>query len=136
MSRPLMVLSVVLAMVAGALLNGLRPAEAEDAASGTSALSTHVLDAAAGTPVGGVPVKLEQGGAVVAQGKTDKDGRLALGPESLAPGTYRLTFDIHAIYVQSFYPEIAITFRVAVPQSHLHLPILLSPFAYSTYRGS
>ena len=53
MTRPSMVLSVVLAMVAGALLNGLRPAAAEDAASGASALSTHVLDAAKGTPVGG-----------------------------------------------------------------------------------
>lgn len=136
MTRPSMVLSVVLAMVAGVLLNGLRPAAAEDAASGASALSTHVLDAAAGTPVGGVPVKLAQGDAVVAQGKTDADGRLALGPASLAPGTYRLSFDIQAAHAQSFYPEIVVTFRVTEPQTHLHLPILLSPFAYSTYRGS
>jgi 5-hydroxyisourate hydrolase len=123
-------------MVAGVVLSGLRLAEAEDAASGAMALSTHVLDAAAGKPVGGVPVKLEQGGAVVAQGKTDQDGRLALGPASLAPGTYRLSFDIQATNNQSFYPEIVVTFRLTEPQTHLHLPILLSPFAYSTYRGS
>lgn len=61
---------------------------------------------------------------------------LELGPESLAPGTYRLIFDVDGAYKQSFYPEITVTFRITDPQSHLHLPILLSPFAYTTYRGS
>ncbi|SMD21144.1 5-hydroxyisourate hydrolase [Kibdelosporangium aridum] len=102
----------------------------------SSAVTTHVLDAALGRPAAGVPVRLESADGVVASGVTDSDGRLrTLGPSSLAPGVYRLVFDIAAYHgPEAFYPTITVEFRFA--EGHYHVPILLSPFAYSTYRGS
>lgn len=106
-------------------------------------LSTHVLDAALGRPAAGVAVRLERAadvpGAGPAAGVTDGDGRLAdLAPQ--AAGTYRLVFDTAAYFAATgqsgFYPEVTITFTVADPGAHLHVPLLLSPYAYSTYRGS
>ncbi|WP_158843208.1 hydroxyisourate hydrolase [Saccharothrix deserti] len=98
-------------------------------------LSTHVLDAELGRPKVGVPVRLERDSAVLAEGLTDDDGRLRF-TDTLFPGVYRLVFEVDAL----FYPEIAITFRVVAEREggppHLHLPILLSPFAFTTYRGS
>ncbi len=132
-----MALTLVAATIAGIWL-GVgegRGAVAAEAAA-TSALSTHVLDTNGGRPAAGVPVRLERAGEVLGQGKTDKDGRLELGPAQLGPGTYRMVFDINTYNPQSFYPEITLTFRISGPESHLHLPILLSPFAFSTYRGS
>lgn len=96
-------------------------------------LSTHVLDAARGRPAAGVAVRLERDGAVVATAVTDADGRVAdVGP--LAAGVHRLVFDTAAL--SPFYPEVVIAFAVADPAEHHHVPLLLSPFAYSTYRGS
>ena len=92
-------------------------------------LSTHVLDAEAGRPRVGVPVRLERDGEVLATGRTDEDGRLRF-PEELSPGVHRLVFEVDT----PFYPEITIAFRVT--EGHLHVPILLSPFAFTTYRGS
>lgn len=102
-------------------------------------LSTHVLDAALGRPAAGVAVRLERDGAVVAEAVTDADGRVrSLG--ELAAGTHRLTFDTGAYFAASgrtaFYPEVTVAFTVADPDEHHHVPLLLSPFAYSTYRGS
>lgn len=103
----------------------------------SSAVTTHVLDAAQGCPAVGVPVRLEAAdGSLVASGVTDSDGRLrTLGPSALDPGIYRLVFDVAAYHGPSaFYPSITVEFRFA--SGHYHVPILLSPFAYSTYRGS
>ena len=107
-----------------------------------SHVTTHVLDAARGRPAAGVAVRLERAdGAIVATGRTDADGRCAcLGPERLDPATYRLRFDTGAYFdeqqQETFYPEVTIEFRLADVEQHYHVPLLLSPFAYSTYRGS
>jgi len=103
-----------------------------------SQLSTHVLDSAVGRPAAGVPVALFQNGELLAEGKTDSDGRVSsLGPELLAPGGYTLLFDTAAYFAgrPSFYPRVIIDFMITGPE-HYHVPLLLSPFAYSTYRGS
>jgi 5-hydroxyisourate hydrolase len=105
----------------------------------TSAVTTHVLDSAMGRPAAGVPVSLSTSeGVVLASGVTDSDGRLrTLGPTSLDPGVYRLEFDIAAYHgPDAFYPTITVTFRIFEAGVHHHVPVLLSPFAYSTYRGS
>lgn len=95
-------------------------------------LSTHVLDTAAGRPAAGIPVTLlDEGGAAVAEGSTDADGRVASLGGELAVGTYRLRFGVDG----PFFPEVVIAFRVAADEHH-HVPLLLSPFGYSTYRGS
>ncbi|MGP3533466.1 hydroxyisourate hydrolase [Microbacterium sp. RD1] len=103
-------------------------------------LTTHVLDAASGEPAGGVGVALASAvGEPLEVGATDDDGRLALGPDRLEPGDYTLTFQTGAYFaargVASFHPRVAVTFTVA-DDRHYHVPLLLSPFAYSTYRGS
>ncbi|TNC22495.1 hydroxyisourate hydrolase [Amycolatopsis alkalitolerans] len=103
-----------------------------------SLVTTHVLDAAAGRPAAGIPVRLESDGRLVAEGRTDSDGRIRdLGPERLEPGVYRLVFDTAAyLGPDGFFPEITVSFRITDGAAHHHVPILLSPFAYSTYRGS
>lgn len=110
-----------------------------------STVTTHVLDTALGQPAVGVPVRLEQlapgGPSPVAQGVTDGDGRVReLGPDGLRPGTYRVVFDTGAYFARSgrraFYPEVAVSFLVDRGDAHYHVPLVLSPFAYSTYRGS
>ena len=109
-----------------------------------SHLTTHVLDAATGRPATGVGVTLARvadpgGVAPIAEGVTDADGRLALGPDRLEDGVHTLTFATGAYFaareVETFYPAAIVTFTVA-GDGHLHVPLLLSPFAYSTYRGS
>ena len=111
----------------------------------TSHVTTHVLDTGSGRPAARVAVALDMldGGSWVtlAAGTTDDDGRVkTLGPEKLASGTYRLTFDTGAYYAttgtETFFPEVSLTFAVSEAQPHYHVPLLLSPFAYSTYRGS
>lgn len=111
----------------------------------TSFITTHVLDAARGAPAAGVAVVLEKaadgGWEPVGSGVTDDDGRVRdLGPERLPSGTYRLTFAVGDYFAasntESFYPEVVVTCRIDAEQAHYHVPILLSPFAYSTYRGS
>ena len=107
-------------------------------------LSTHVLDATTGRPAAGVQVRLERGGdggwVPAGQGQTDADGRLRLAGGGFEPGVYRITFGTGAYFTArgsaSFYPEVAITFEMAERDQHYHVPLLLSPFAYSTYRGS
>lgn len=113
--------------------------------TGRSRVTTHVLDAVSGRPAVGVAAALEQrtdgGWSPVAEGRTDDDGRIAdLGPGDLEPGTYRVTFDTGAYFaaagVTGFYPEVTVAFRLDDPAAHYHVPLLLSPYAFSTYRGS
>jgi len=106
-------------------------------------ITTHVLDTAAGRPAAGIRVTLErlEGDSVIAvgSGTTDADGRLrtlVAGDGGIAAGTYRLRFDTHGYDAASFYPEVAITFVVRDVTQHHHVPLLLSPFGYTTYRGS
>ena len=103
-------------------------------------VSTHVLDAVAGRPAAGVAVRLFSGDDVVAEGVTDDDGRCRLTEGATAAGTHRLVFDTGAWFaardVATFYPEVTLTFAVVDAAAHSHVPLLLSPFAYSTYRGS
>jgi 5-hydroxyisourate hydrolase len=107
-----------------------------------SFISAHVLDALAGRPAAGVAVRLEaDGGATLGTAVTDADGRVGdLGPDRLDPGDYRVVFATGEYFggrgQQSFYPSVAVTFTVAAGQSHYHIPLLLSPYAYTTYRGS
>lgn len=112
-----------------------------------SAITTHVLDVSIGSPAAGVTVRLERetDGAweIIGTQQTDSDGRardlLAEG-EPLTAAVYRLTFDVGTYFgdrtVDSFYQEITIAFIVSVASQHYHVPLLLSPFGYSTYRGS
>lgn len=110
-------------------------------------ITTHVLDMAQGTPAAGVTVILEvrQSGdwSPVGRGTTDEQGRLTTLTEnrSLTPGIYRLTFDLGDYHrdqgvAQPFFPEAKITFNVKDPASHYHVPLLISPFGYTTYRGT
>jgi 5-hydroxyisourate hydrolase len=107
-----------------------------------SAVTTHVLDAALGRPAAGVAVRLEDaGGAQLAARSTDADGRAPdLGPDTLPAGVYRIRFDTAGYFAATgqsgFYPEVSIAFRLEDPAGHYHVPLLLSPYAYSTYRGS
>ena len=113
-----------------------------------STISTHVLDTSLGRPAAGVGVKLERvnadGGVTIAGfGTTDDDGRLRdLLPagQLLVRGDYRLRFDTGAYFAASgretFYPSVSVEFRVTESTGHYHVPLLVSPFGYSTYRGS
>lgn len=108
----------------------------------TSTVTTHVLDAASGLPASGVHVVLSDAeGRVLGEGRTNADGRITdLGPTDLPPGVHRLRFDVAAHFattgMASFYPEVTIAFTLEPGRRHVHVPLLLSPFAYSTYRGS
>lgn len=98
-------------------------------------ISTHVLDTAKGRPAGGVRLALWRDEHLVFDGTTDPDGRARL-VEHAEAGTYRLKFDIEEYNPAAFYPEATIVFRIDDPSQHYHVPLLLSPFGYSTYRGS
>ena len=111
-------------------------------------ISTHVLDTSLGVPGRGVRVSLERvdahgDGEVIGAGVTDGDGRaknLVGAGKTLGEGVYRLRFDTAAYFArdgrESFFPDVSITFRVGAAALHYHVPILLSPFGYTTYRGS
>jgi 5-hydroxyisourate hydrolase len=106
-----------------------------------AAISTHVLDTVEGRPAAGVAVTLtrldESGPSTLASASTDDDGRVPdlLGGSRLRTGIYLLTFNT-AAYGNAFYPEVTIVFRVSDPDENHHIPLLLSAFGYSTYRGS
>ena len=112
-----------------------------------SPITTHVLDIARGRPAIGVPVLLEicegkNAWRVVGSGVTDEDGRMRtlLAGAALEAATYRISFDTAAYFrahgIEGFYPEVSIVFAVRDASSHYHVPLLLSPYGYSTYRGS
>lgn len=107
-------------------------------------ISTHILDTSKGRPASGVAVTLEklEGTAWqrVGQGVTDADGRAKGLLETVAEGSYRLRFEVAAYFlaqkIDSFYPSVSVDFTVRATGEHYHVPLLLNPFGYSTYRGS
>jgi 5-hydroxyisourate hydrolase len=103
-------------------------------------VSTHVLDSVLGRPAAGVAVRLLTGEVLVAEGVTDADGRCRLTEEATAAGAHRLEFATGPWFAAqdraTFYPEVVLTFDVREPAEHHHVPLLLAPFAYSTYRGT
>ena len=110
-------------------------------------ITTHVLDVSLGRPAPNVPVIVERQDAQgdwfeIGRGSTDVDGRVRdlAASAALCEGNYRLTFNTGAYFaargIESLYPEIAIVFAVHKPQERYHIPLLLSPYGYSTYRGS
>ena len=106
-----------------------------------SGITIHVLDIASGRPAAGIPVTLEREGEhgwhAVGNGVTYADGRLrTLLTTAPASGTYRITFNTGAYFPTGFFPSVTITFVVAEGEEHYHVPLLLSPYSYSTYRGS
>ena len=113
-----------------------------------SSITTHILDTSLGKPAANVGVTLEQVDAygatqVLGQSRTDGDGRvrdLLADGSALEAGRYRLTFDVGAYFTatrrETFYPDVVITFEVRDAAQHYHVPLLVSPFGYSTYRGS
>lgn len=112
------------------------------------AITTHVLDTSLGRPAPNIAVTLEQLDAygqsrVVGEARTDKDGRareLLAADVQLEPGRYRLNFDTGAYFLatqrETFYPDVTVTFEVRDATQHYHVPLLVSPYGYSTYRGS
>lgn len=104
-----------------------------------SGISTHVLDTVNGRPAAGIKVRLFLSHEVMGSGATDQNGRVqTLLPNgaTLRPGSYRLLFEIGDYFPQGFYPEISVSFAVRDTAAHYHLPLLISPFGYTTYRGS
>ena len=111
-----------------------------------SPLTTHILDTRLGRPAGGVAVQLEKLVAddwqLVASGVTNDDGRIGqlLAPDGLSAGRHRMTFETRAYFdkqqIDYFYPRVTVEFEITGADQHYHVPLLLSPFGYSTYRGS
>jgi 5-hydroxyisourate hydrolase len=110
-----------------------------------STLSTHVLDAASGQPAAGVRVALDRRHGdrwqPLGQGVTDDDGRVRdLAPGGLGAGAHRLVFATGEYFAATgqtgFYPEVTVVFEITDADRHYHVPLLLSPYAFSTYRGS
>ena len=111
-----------------------------------SGITTHVLDTAAGRPAVDVPITLERRDpegkwSRVASGRTGRDGRLqTLLTTAPGAGVYRLLFDTRTYFAATgspiFYPDVVVTFATSAGEEHYHVPLLLSPYGYSTYRGS
>ncbi len=105
-------------------------------------ITTHVLDLESGCPAAGIAVSLGCGDTLLASGVTDEDGRVAQWDQdfTLAAGDYWLRFAVGPWRAErgqaGFFPRITLEFSVAEPSQHYHVPLLLSPFGYSTYRGS
>ena len=111
-------------------------------------ISTHILDLARGAPAGGVAVDLaaqntDLSWTELSHAWTDEDGRVKpffLVEEPLQAGTYRLVFDTESYFagldIESFFPQVTIVFRLDDAAQHYHVPLLISPYGYSTYRGS
>ncbi|GAA5000565.1 hydroxyisourate hydrolase [Acinetobacter puyangensis] len=106
-------------------------------------ISTHILDTNLGKPAVGVTVKLLHidSNTLLGEGQTDVDGRLKdFGIKDFPIGMYQLVFDILPYFEQlgskTFFPQVCLQFFVDQPNEHYHVPLLISPFAYSTYRGS
>ncbi|MEO7456636.1 MAG: hydroxyisourate hydrolase [Gemmatimonadaceae bacterium] len=111
--------------------------------SATTTISTHVLDTSLGAPAAGIAVTLHarNGSKELGRGTTNADGRVtSFGDVAIAAGSYRLCYDVAPYFASSrrasFYAEICIAFEVAAEAQHYHVPLLLAPFGYSTYRGS
>ncbi len=108
-----------------------------------STISTHVLDTALGKPAQGVRITLSRDSSPIGSGVTDEDGRvrdLMQGGSTLAEGEYKLTFSVgdyfNASKRSTFYNHIVVEFQIPEGTGHYHIPLLVSPYGYSTYRGS
>ena len=112
-----------------------------------SGLTTHVLDTMHGQPASGLSLRLSRNGEQLAQAVTNLDGRVdkpLLSADAIKPGAYRLEFDVGEYFRDlgvhlpqpAFLETVVIDFGIADPASHYHVPLLVSPFGYSTYRGS
>lgn len=104
-----------------------------------SGVSTHILDTATGRPASGIKVRLFRGDEVIGSGSTDSDGRIRVlltEGVTLKSGGYRIQFEIGEYLAEGFYPEVSIAFTVRDTTAHYHVPLLISPFGYTTYRGS
>jgi 5-hydroxyisourate hydrolase len=106
-------------------------------------LTTHVLDTAAGRPAVGVAIELRRDGALLASATTNADGRTdapLLEGDALVAGVYELLFDVGGYFAAAAEPpflgRVPVRFGIADPDSHYHVPLLASPWSYSTYRGS
>jgi 5-hydroxyisourate hydrolase len=104
-------------------------------------ITTQVQDSSRGAPGARIPVELDlfvvsQGWKEVGYGITNAEGRIEEFGEPIAAGIYRLMFDVATYMPDAFFPSIAITFEVRDPNERCHVPLVLSPFGYSTYRGS
>jgi 5-hydroxyisourate hydrolase len=103
-------------------------------------VSTHVLDSVLGHPAAGMAVRLFARNDLVAEGVTDSDGRCRLVEGATGEGAHRLVFATGEWFAaqgrETFYPEVVLSFDVRQPAERHHVPLLLAPFAYSTYRGS
>jgi 5-hydroxyisourate hydrolase len=113
-----------------------------------STISTHILDISRGAPAGGVAVRLDlqntnESWTELSHAWTDEDGRVKpffLVEEPLSGGTYRLVFDTEPYFagldIEFFYPQVTVVFKIEDAAQHYHVPLLISPYGYSTYRGS
>jgi 5-hydroxyisourate hydrolase len=104
-----------------------------------SGISTHVLDVSTGKPAVNVRVRLYRADTEIGSTVTSEDGRCpALLPSgtALLPGVHRLTFEIGSYFEDGFYPEVTVCFQVRDAAAHYHVPLLISPYGYTTYRGS
>ena len=111
-----------------------------------SPITTHILDTAVGKPAAGVPVSLSLmtagGWETVGEGVTNSDGRITdlLAADGLKVGTYRIVFETGPYFAASgqtgFYPFVPVVFVITEADQHYHVPLLLNPYGYSTYRGS
>jgi 5-hydroxyisourate hydrolase len=113
-----------------------------------STISTHILDVSRGAPAGGVAVHLDiqntnETWTELSHAWTDEDGRVKpffLVEEPLSGGTYRLVFDTEPYFsglnIEFFYPQVTVVFKIDDAAQHYHVPLLISPYGYSTYRGS
>jgi len=112
-----------------------------------SPITTHVLNTALGTPAKNLPIKLcfmkpDSSWTIIKQGKTNDDGRLLnlITKEEFVPGSYKVIFDTEAYFkemnTQTFYPYVEVVFKIVKTDEHYHVPLILSPHGYSTYRGS
>jgi len=113
-----------------------------------STISTHILDISRGAPAGGVAVHLDlqntnESWTELSHAWTDEDGRVKpffLVEEPLSGGTYRLVFDTEPYFaglnIEFFYPQVTVVFKIDDAAQHYHVPLLISPYGYSTYRGS
>jgi 5-hydroxyisourate hydrolase len=103
-------------------------------------ISTHVLDSVTGRPATGIAVRLFARNDLLAEGVTDSDGRCRLVEGATGEGVHRLVFATGEWFKgqgrETFYPEVVLSFDVRRPEERHHVPLLLAPFAYSTYRGS
>jgi 5-hydroxyisourate hydrolase len=99
-----------------------------------SGISTHILDISSGKPAQGIVVRFFHEDREIASEITDTDGRCRC--EAVTPGPHRIVFEIGAYFPGGFYPEVSIAFIVRDASVHYHVPLLISPFGYTTYRGS